>query len=312
MNKFVFFMAVALLLSACQTKIPYKVEDIPNDFAGLPPLPADSGFQLHIAPFPIPPQFEREVFIRKDLHNNDEIYVSKIRSYSRSGTHHFVLSTLYEDKDFPLPPVDVMMDQNNIDGTFNLFSQVNRDFILFEAQSADYTLEMPKGYGLRMSKDAKLLCNPHYFNKTDNVRFGEVYCNLYTLPKDSVKQILDNDLIDGNEKLILPAGKETTITTDRIFDKKTQIVIATPHYHKRGQKFEVQIIGGARNGETIIQSYDYQHPVVANFVNSPLILEAGEGLKTIVTYKNESNHTVSYGVTSEDEMNYLFFYYFNP
>ncbi len=307
-KKIVIALLSAAMITACTKTITYKTEDIPNDFAGLPPLPADSGFQLHVPAFPIPPNFEREVFIRKDLNNPTEIYVNKIRSYGRPGTHHFVLSTIYESPNFPMPPADVMIDQNNMDGNLNLFAAINRDVILFEAQSPDYTLELPKGYALKLDPYTKWMANPHYFNKTDKVRFGEIYCNIYTQKKEDVQHLLENTLVDGNEKLILPPGKETTITTDFYYDNKTEIMVMTPHYHKRGKKFEVQIVGGSRNGEVLLESYDYQHPVLMNFANKPLILEQGEGLRTIVTYYNESSKEVKYGVTSEDEMNYLFIY----
>lgn len=312
MNQKIIIAAVTLTLAAACTKtITYNQADIPNDWTGLPALPADSGFQLHIEAFPIPPNFEREVFIRKDLNNPSEIYVNKIRSVGRPGTHHFVLSTIYESPNFPMPPADVMIDQNNMDGKLNLFAAINRDAILFEAQNSDYTLELPKGYALKLAPYTKWMANPHYFNKTDKTRFGEIYCNIYTQKKEDVKYILENGVLDGNEKLILPPNKETTIITDQIFDSKTEIMVMTPHYHKRGKKFEVQIIGGPRNGETLLESYDYVHPVLLNFANKPLVLEKGEGLRTIVTYFNESNREIKYGVTSEDEMNYLFYYYRN-
>ncbi len=309
MNKKIIIAAIGLAaLAACTKTISYNVVDIPNDFVGLPPLPADSGIQLHIPAFPLPPNFEREVWIRKDLNNPEDIYVRKFRSVSRAGTHHFVLTKVREDANFPTPPADVMIDQNNMDGKVNLLSNANMGQTLFIAQSPDYTTELPEGYAVRIPAKTNWLANPHYFNKTDKMRFGEVYCNIYTMKKEDVKYVLENTIVSGNETLILPPGKETVITTDQIYDVKTEVMLMTPHYHKRGKKFVVQIIGGPRNGEVILESYDYQHPVAINFANKPLILEKGEGLRTIVTYNNETSRTITYGVTSEDEMNFLFLY----
>ncbi|MFM2388308.1 MAG: hypothetical protein RL660_3065 [Bacteroidota bacterium] len=308
MKKITMIAAACLMLAACTKTIKYNPSDIPNDFVGLPTLPADSGYQIHIPAFPIPANFEREVFIRKDLNNPTEIYVTKIRSLGRQGTHHFVLSTIYETPDFPLPPADVMIDQNNMDGNLNVASAVNRNVIVYEAQSSDYTLELPAGYALRLDPQVKWLANPHYFNKTNEVRFGEVFCNIYTTAKENVQKILENDLLDNNATLVLPPNKETILIDTAIFNRKTEIILMTPHYHKRGKKYVVEVVGGARNGEVVLESSDYQHPVIANFANKPLVLEKGEGLRTIVTYFNESSREVKYGVTSEDEMNFLFFY----
>ncbi len=282
--KLIIGLAILSIVS-CQKQITYKLSDVPNDFVGLPPLPKDSGFQLHIAPFPIPANFEREVFIRQDLGNTEDIYVNKIHSLSRPGSHHFVLSTLQETPQFPLPPKDVMVDQNNLDGSFNLFSTVNRDFVMFVAQSADYELALPAGYAIKLPKDYKLLANPHYYNKTNETRWGEVYYNLHTIPKASVTNELYLDVfLTGNDNLILPPNKETVITTDKIYDTPVEINVMTPHYHKRGKKFEIQIIGGARNGEVVLESYDYIHPITGMYINKPIKLYKGEGLRSIVTY----------------------------
>ncbi len=308
-TKIIFLISVMILfISACTKKIEYNKDEIPSNFVGLPAFPADSGFQLHIPAFPIPANFEREVYIRKDFNNTTDIYVNKFRSIGRSGTHHFVLNTIREDVNFPLPPVDVMVDQNNMDGNFNLFSAIHRNATVMIAQSDDYTLELPKGYALRLNPYTKWMANPHYFNKTDKVRFGEIYCNIYTVKKEDVQFILENTIIDGTANLVLPPNQETTITTDFICDVKTEFMQMSPHYHKRGKKFQVQIIGGLKNGDIILESYDYQNPVALNFFNQPLILNKGEGLRTIATYYNESSKVVKYGVTSEDEMNYLFMY----
>ena len=309
MKTHILLMAFACIsMFGCQKTIVEDASTLPKDFVPLPVPKPGTGLQVHIEAFPVPANFEREFFIRKDLGNTEDIFVNAIQSSSRVGSHHFVLSTLQETPNFPLPPANQLIDQNNIDGTFNLFSSVNRASILFIAQSADYELRLPAGYGLRMPKNYKFLANPHYFNKTNAVRWGEVYFNLYTTPKEQVKTVLELDVLDGTEALVLPPKKETTITTDRIFDVKTQITTMSPHYHRRGKKFVVQILGGLRNGEVILESYDYIHPVVGFFVNNPLVLEKGQGLRTIVTYQNDESRTVKYGVTSEDEMNYLFLY----
>jgi hypothetical protein len=302
---------VAFAFTACNKTITYNKADIPNDFVALPPMPADSGIQLHIPAFPIPANFEREIFMLKDLGNADTVYVNRIRSYCRAGTHHFVMNNAEANSAFPLPPLDLMIDQNVMDGTANISANANNVGTFFEAQQPDYTLTMPEGFAFKMEPHKKFTANSHYFNKTNATRFGEAYMNFYTIPKNKVTHILENGEINGNEFLKLAPNESKTITTTQIFEKTTQIYLLIPHYHKRGQKFEVKIKGGTRDGETILESYDYQHAIQGMYFNNPIILQKGEGLTTIVTYKNDVNRTISYGVTSEDEMNYLFYYYTN-
>jgi len=42
----------------------------------------------------------------------------------------------------------------------------------------------------------------------------------------------------------------------------------------------------------------------------PIVLRAGEGLTSEVTYNNTTSATIRFGLTSEDEMNIIFGYYY--
>ena len=72
---------------------------------------------------------------------------------------------------------------------------------------------------------------------------------------------------------------------------------------------EIKVLGGPRNGEVVYENTDWQHPLVINLAK-PIQLKSGEGLTSVVTYNNTTNKTVNFGLTSEDEMNIFFGYYF--
>jgi hypothetical protein len=76
-----------------------------------------------------------------------------------------------------------------------------------------------------------------------------------------------------------------------------------------GEKFQIKIFGGPRNGEVVYESTDWEHPIVLN-LTTPIQLQAGQGLTSVVTYNNTTNQTISFGLTSEDEMNIIFGYYY--
>jgi hypothetical protein len=42
----------------------------------------------------------------------------------------------------------------------------------------------------------------------------------------------------------------------------------------------------------------------------PIVLNAGEGLTSEITYYNETDRAISFGLTSEDEMGIIFGYYY--
>ncbi len=174
------------------------------------------------------------------------------------------------------------------------------------AQEPDFLSQLPEGVAVRIPANATIDVNSHYFNLTDETLFGEVYLNFHTIPEDSVRELLVMDDVDNEEALILPPQQTTDIEYTEIFDEDTKIRQMFSHMHKRGSVFEVFKVGGANDGERLYVSTDYQHPPDM-FFEPALEIKAGEGLRTMVRYENETNREIRFGVTSEDEMGILFY-----
>ena len=43
---------------------------------------------------------------------------------------------------------------------------------------------------------------------------------------------------------------------------------------------------------------------------TPIVLEKGQGLRSVVTYNNTTSKTITFGLMSEDEMDIIFGYYY--
>ena len=89
----------------------------------------------------------------------------------------------------------------------------------------------------------------------------------------------------------------------------TTIFALTSHMHARGTRFEIQIVGGARDGESVYVNTDWEHPQMLTFA-TPLVLQPGQGLKSIVTWRNETEKFIQFGLVSTDEMAIIFGYYY--
>jgi hypothetical protein len=113
----------------------------------------------------------------------------------------------------------------------------------------------------------------------------------------------------GNTSIDINPGERKTFTKTFTFNTVTRIVMLTSHYHKLGEKYEIKISGGTRDGEVVYSSTDWEHPLVKSFT-PPIELQPGEGLTSVVTYFNNTNKKVGFGLTSEDEMNIIFGYYY--
>lgn len=269
-----------------------------------------TGFQLKVDKMDLLPNFEREVFIRRIVGNNTDIYVNRIQLKSRMNIHHMVIYGFRDNNN--LPTLDQLRDLRLPNGMLNLNTLASMSNHIFMGGGTDgqqdYTL--PEGMAIHFPAGISVDLNPHYFNRTNQVHYGENYVNLYTLDKAKVKTIV-NMLDLTNTNIPIEPGQRTTHIRAFLFNKPRNIVSLTSHTHQLGEKFIIKIKGGKRNGEVIYESTDWEHPPVINF-QEPIQLLSGEGLESVITYYNPTNRHVQFGLSSNDEMGIIFGYYYEP
>ena len=267
-----------------------------------------TGFQLKVETFDVAPNFERELFTRRSVGNTEDIYVNRFTVNMRPGSHHFLA---YDFNNQALvPPMSTIRDLRNPDGTLNLLTalQMSNHIYLAGSQSAINDYSFPEGAALLIPANATVDLNVHYVNKTTGVTKGEAYMNFYTTSKSAVTKVVKT-LNMSNTSLNIPATTTKTFTKTFLVDKPMQVLTLTSHMHKSGEKFVIKIKGGTRDGEVVYTNTDWESPDIINF-KTPILLAKGEGLTSEITYKNTTARTVSFGLTSEDEMGIIFGYYY--
>ena len=282
---------------------------IPEAFKKIDP-PAN-GIQLHLGPFEVQPNFEREFFQFTALDQNDDMYVNRIEIEMRRGSHHFLLYTFNEDTPQQILPLyDQPRELRNENSIINLPTLYQMQFHKFfggtQWSRLDYRL--PDGVALKIPQGSGLDQNSHYVNRTDSVMTGEVYTNLHTINKEDVEHVAE--LFDFNNiDIYLPPKKVTTLSKTFILDEKYYIGQVFSHAHEKMQEFVVEIVGGQRNGEVIYWTNDWEHPPIINF-DPPIEINSGEGLMLKATYNNPTSLPVTFGYRSVDEMMILFGWYY--
>lgn len=296
--------AALLLDRAAQTSQPFAPLLVPA---------VGSGFQLKVDRFDVAPNFERELFTYRKIGNTTDIYVSRIETSMRPFSHHFVLYGFDAKTPTAVIPVsDAVRDIRRADGSLDFANMVAMGYHIFLGGSMqprnDYSF--PAGTALRLPGNAAIDLNVHYANHTASKVDGEAYVNLYTVPAAEVKYPLST-LNLQNTGLVLPAGQVTVARKDFLFDTRTTITGLTSHMHARGTKFQIQIVapGSARDGELVYENFDWEHPALINFA-SPIVLERGQGLRSIVTYNNTTASPIFFGLTSDQEMDIIFGYFY--
>jgi hypothetical protein len=271
---------------------------------------AGSGIQLRVEPFDVSSSFERELFTYRTLTNGQPIYVNRIETSMRPFSHHFVLYTF--DASVPpavVPQPDAVRDIRAPNGSMIMSNMIAMGYHVFLAgamsQRTDYTF--PAGAALRLPAGAGIDLNVHYANHTSDVVRGEAYVNLHTVSPDKVQRVLSTLNLD-NTRLTLPPRTRTTVEKVFTFAAPTNVYALTSHTHARGERFQIRVVGGPRDGELVYENTDWEHPSIVSFP-TPIALQAGWGLKSTVVYNNTTDRTISFGLTSEDEMDIIFGYY---
>ena len=283
----------------------------PVDVAFTALAPPAQGVQFHIEQFSVAPKFERELFLRRNVDNTADLYVTRIETKMRVNSHHLLLYTFQPSiPPFLLPLPNVVRDIRNADGSMNFANMLVMGFHVFFAgsmtQTSDY--RFPAGVALKVPANATFDLNTHYVNKSTSSVPGEAYANLHTVDRSQVQRVAST-LNMGNTSFSLPAGQRTTVTKTFFVDSTISVFALTSHMHARGEKFVVRIAGGARNGQVVYENVDWEHPAITTFA-TPIVLQRGEGLTSEVTYNNATTRPIGFGLTSEDEMGIIFGYYY--
>jgi hypothetical protein len=148
--------------------------------------------------------------------------------------------------------------------------------------------------------------NVHYVNRTAGSIPGEAYANLFTVPAAQVQKAA-RTLNMSNTSISLPAGVETTLEKTFTVNQTTTVFMLTSHMHALGTRFQVKVVGGPRDGELVYENTDWEHPALLGLAQ-PIVLQPGQGLKSIITWKNTTSRTVVFGLQSTDEMGIIFGY----
>jgi hypothetical protein len=283
-----------------------------QDLTPFTPLePPARGFQMKINQFSVAPVFERELFLYQNVGNTTEVFANRLETSMRMGSHHFVLYSFPPSTPAAaLPSPDRIRDIRLPNGSLDLLAMLPMAYHEFfgGAMTAEADWRFPPGVALRLPANARLDLNSHYVNRTQAQTFGEVYVNIHTVPQSEVQHEA-HSLNLSNNNITLPPNTRTTLTRTFTMPEQVEVVVLTSHMHEHGEKFLIRIVGGPRSGEVVYETTSWSHPEVKMFTPS-IVLNKGESLRSEVTYNNQTNQTIRFGLSSQDEMGIIFGYFY--
>lgn len=291
-------------------------EQPPIDRLPAPPVPAN-GMQLHLEPFAIGPDSEREIFyfMKTPLGAlpSDPV-VTQFDVHMTEDSHHFILYQWTGSSD---PPAGV----RDIGGAFDI---INGRRLILGSQQSFFSLTFPPGVGLKLSRSASFDLNSHYLNlHRSQTLYGEVYLNMFFAPPGTITTFAQ-PIFDVNVNIYVPPN--ATRTTKRIFPmsssgrvpsgKEYHLYSLGSHMHRHGVDFSVYLTNNLQDvvpKQLVYKNVDWDDPKFQQF-DPPFVLKAGQGLRFEVTHHYDdppspSAAPLTFGLTSEDEMAILLGYY---
>jgi|GEM_PF-291953 hypothetical protein len=272
--------------------------------------PPENGIQLHLGPFEVWSEIDREFLYFQPHVTPKDLYISGYEISMRDGSHHFLVKNY--PADVPAPAPDVFRDYRDRQGNTDLLTIIESNVLqnfLFGTQTPYANFRFPPGIALRLPAGNGFDLNSHYVRAPqDQEVVGEVYANIYTVERDAVEHVAEQASF-SNFEIELPPNKVTTLTRTFRFRETRQIIQMWSHAHEKMVEFAIEIVGGEHDGELLYQTNDWQHPPLLQF-DPPLTMRQGEGWKLITTYNNWTDETTYFGLLSTDEMQFAFYIYY--
>jgi hypothetical protein len=258
---------------------------------------AGKGFQIYMPPFDIPAEEEKEIFIYKNSPVQSTQFVNKVEFSMREGSHHFVLYTLNGAQE-QLTDGQVRTDIEQE------MQRQTREFV-FGAQTERTVYDFPPGVAMQMNAGEGLDLNAHYVNPTNELYRGEAYINLYTVPPAEVQHIAQPMLRVDQGFTIPPQSTYTRAKNWGAFGKRTHLFLLTSHAHKRMLSFKIFKIS-AGDTTQVYETYNWHEPDV---LAQDIVLEPYDQIYSETTWMNTTDQPITFGFSSEDEMNVIYGYY---
>ncbi len=293
-----------------------------------PDPPAEGeGFQMYLGTIYLEPGEEREYIYNYELNNPEPIEVYRLDTRMNQQSHHFILFKFDEgehlDEDEGLEEITTL---SSITGEAVAVSDDTR---MVSAWAYSRNIPLPEKVAYRWPANTVLKFNYHIKNYSEtSISPVEVYVNVYTQPVGTALHEMHSDflIMDPGDLLIRPGANSFEWTQRNYFNAwgsndSVHLWFLGGHTHQLGTDFDVfkrnadgsygeQIYEGFYNFDYSFNQgfYDYAEPPIRIF-DDFFSFKARDGLIMHGEFMNPTDKTVTFGLTTEDEMFGIFIQY---
>lgn len=278
-------------IDAAQPPLDVPVLPDPDAFA-----PAGEELSLAYGPERLTVGQEQTMCIVLDAGNDVARFVRAIRTTLPQGSHHMIVYRTSEGLN--ATPRSCIPFASGGDA-------------IFIAETREAELVFPPDVGLRFEPHQHIRLEVHAVNYYDapidvtaSVRF-ELY-GTDTPPTDEMRLLFTGDM-----SLSLPPRVATTVHSFHRPPEGARIFAITSHTHSLGTYASIaEASSRSDEGGTVLhESRSWSEPPLDVF-SPPRVLAAGRGLRLTCTFFNSRDDHVGFGLGFEDEMCFLWAYYY--
>jgi hypothetical protein len=269
--------------------------------------PARRGAFTHsFGTFELEPFEERQGCVAWTLENEASVYVERFEFQSGGSFHH---SNWFVVPENTYPGPDGFFDCGER-GFDELASAAAGTVVFAQSTQADFEEQfLGAGIVIKVPPRHKLVAGVHMLNLSAATTVTHLRLTMDIIHPGDIKTIVSPFRMNYLD-LQIPAQRASHHTAscdfasayeriaDRPFDLKLYWVL--PHYHYLGNYFDLSIVGGPRDGESLLRLEQFDAEPHGKAFDPPIDLTGAQGLAVTCGYDNPRPVDVGYGVGDQE------------
>jgi len=260
-------------------------------------------FSVKWGPVEVPATTESTQCVMKRLGNTEPISVHEIHNVLGATSHHFIVYRVNDTVERPEPyPCSPFTDTLN-------------DPPLIITQRSDDRLTLPDGVAYTIPPNQMLRLELHYINPGVAPQMAEATSTFMRMPTEDVENEADIMFL-GDTNISIPPMSEATLGPTFLqlpsrFNGVSYFAI-TGHEHQWGTDVYVEVTEDAGTPGTPVYDiplFHWDEPETVTY-EPPFTVPDGGGFKLTCEWNNLSDQRVSFGTSVDDEMCFIWAYYF--
>jgi hypothetical protein len=240
------------------------------------------------------------------LNNDEDLWVNTVEFQQDQASHHsnfvFVPDTAYTGPD----GIWTATSRN-----YDFYTAVSMGGVLF-AQSTQVTSQVqafPGAAAIRVPAHSRVISDIHLLNTTPNAITGDAQITLEMLLPSEVKTPLSAFHMEYDD-LNIPAHSSAKFTATCAVASSVaastgdpfglQLYYLMPHYHTFATEFQASILGGSKDGTSLVDVGAVNGETKAVSFDPPIDMSSAAGFTFSCQYTNNGTYDVVWGFGGEE------------